>query len=356
MQDEELWQAVLRRDEQYDGRFVYAVLTTGVYCRPTCPSRRPKRASVRFFAQPLLAEQAGFRACRRCRPDKAEPEEPHLGLVQQICRWLEGENEQMPTLEELARKFNLSPYYLQRTFKRITGVTPKQYASAHRLERFKNGLKNGQTVTQATYEAGYPSSSSVYEAAAGQLGMAPKNYQRGGIDMPITYTIVSSPLGLLLVAATPNGICSVKLGDREEELEEALKREFPAAAIQRTQAGLESWVSAILEYLRGAQPHLDLPLDIRATAFQQRVWKALQAIPYGSTRTYEAVAAEIGQPRAVRAVARACATNPTALVIPCHRVVRKNGELGGYRWGIERKQALLAQESGTDQAAGKVQG
>jgi AraC family transcriptional regulator of adaptative response/methylated-DNA-[protein]-cysteine methyltransferase len=345
MGDHEYWQAVIRRDPEYDGRFVYAVRSTGIYCRPSCPSRRPKRENVQFFALPVQAEQAGFRACQRCQPDKAVPDEPHLELVQAICRYLAEPREHIPTLNELAQQFNLSPYHLQRTFKRIVGVTPHQYAAGHRLERFKESLKDEETVTEALYEAGYPSSSSAYGQAGARLGMTPARYQRGGQGVRIAYTIAPCPLGWLLVAATDKGVCAVRLGDSEAELETTLAQEFPAAAKQRNDADLGPWVATLLSYLNGGQPHFDLPLDVQATAFQRRVWESLQTIPYGSTRSYRKVAEVIGQPAAVRAVARACATNPVALVIPCHRVIREDGTLGGYRWGLARKQALLDMES-----------
>lgn len=351
MQDHEYWQAVLHRDHAYDGRFVFAVRSTGIYCRPSCPSRRPNRENVQFFAQPIQAEQAGFRACQRCQPDKAVPDEPHLDLIQAICRYLDEPREHIPTLEDLARRFNLSPYHLQRTFKRLVGVTPHQYAAAHRLDRFKESLKDEDTVTEAVYEAGYPSSSSAYGQVTARLGMTPARYQRGGQGVQIAYTIVPCPLGWLLVAATEKGICAVRLGDSEADLEAAFDQEFPAADKQRRDADLGSWIAALLGYLSGEQPHLDLPLDVQATAFQRRVWETLQAIPYGATRSYGNIAEAIGQPAAVRAVARACATNPVALVIPCHRVIREDGSLGGYRWGLARKQALLDMESSTEKEA-----
>lgn len=345
MRNTQYWQAVLGRDGRYDGVFVYVVRSTGIYCRPSCPSRRPRRDNVQFFAQSALAEQAGFRACQRCHPDKAVPDEPHLALMREICRYLAEHRERAPTLIELAHQFNLSPYHLQRTFKRIVGVTPRQYAAAYRLERFKAHLKNGETVTNALYEAGYPSSSSVYAQVSDQFGMTPTVYQRGGHRMHISYTMATCPLGFLLVAATERGICAVRLGDSETELEATLHSEFPTATIRRNDTDLGQWVSALLEYLQGERPHLELSLDIQATAFQRRVWEVLRAIPYGSTRSYRAIAEAMGQPTAARAVAHACATNPVALVIPCHRVVREDGNLGGYRWGVARKRALLAQES-----------
>jgi AraC family transcriptional regulator of adaptative response/methylated-DNA-[protein]-cysteine methyltransferase len=340
MHDHERWQAVLDRNQDYDGQFVFAVHTTGIYCRPSCPSRRPRRENVQFFALPNQAEQAGFRPCRRCQPDQAGRDEPHQALIQQICRVLDEAGEHIPTLDELGQQFHLSPYHLQRTFKRLVGVTPRQYAAARRLDRFKAHLKEGETVTEAVYEAGYPSSSSAYEQT---LGMTPAHYRRRGQGLDITYAITPCALGWLLVAATGRGVCAVRLGDSEAELETLLAEEFPDAALER--GDLDQEVAALLDYLSGTQPRLDLPLDVQATAFQRRVWDVLRTIPYGSTRSYQEVAEALGQPSAVRAVARACATNPAALVIPCHRVVRADGSLAGYRWGIARKQALLAMES-----------
>lgn len=342
---EQCWQAVLEHDRAYDGQFVYAVRSTGVYCRPACPSRRPQRDGVTFFAGPAEAAAAGYRACRRCQPDRATPDEPNLALMQGICRYLAEPHDRMPTLNELGEKFGLSPHHLQRTFKRIVGVSPRQYAAEQRLARFKGELKGGKTVTDALYEAGFQSSSTAYGDAAAQLGMTPVRYQRGGYSAQIAYTIAPCALGWLLLAATEKGICAVRLGDSEPELVQTLAAEFQTAVIGRGDAELGTWLSALLAYLDGREPHLDLPLDVRATAFQRRVWEALRAIPYGSTRSYRDVASAIGQPTATRAVARACATNPAALVIPCHRVIRADGDLGGYRWGITRKQALLEQEA-----------
>jgi AraC family transcriptional regulator, regulatory protein of adaptative response / methylated-DNA-[protein]-cysteine methyltransferase len=357
MEEDKYWEAVCRRNQEYDGVFVYAVRSTGIYCRPSCPARRPRREHVRYFGAPDEAEGAGYRACRRCQPEKPTPDEPNLALVQRMCRYLSEPREQLPTLAELAQEFHLSPYHLQRTFKRIVGVTPRQYAEAQRLERFKTSLKQGESVTDALYEAGYASNSSAYTQAARQFGMTPATYRDGG-GGAISYTVAESPLGWLLVAGTIRGLCAVRLGDSPETLEVELASEFPDAALARDDAGLGAPVTALMSYLHGAQPHLDLPLDIRATAFQQQVWRTLQAIPPGSTRSYGEVAAAIGRPTAARAVARACATNPVALVIPCHRVIREDGGLGGYRWGLERKQRLLAQEAnaaaGVDGSAGET--
>ncbi len=345
MNTEQWWQAVIDRNRTYDDRFVYAVRSTGIFCRPSCPSRRPRREQVTFFAAATDAQAAGYRPCRRCQPDRAAPKELNLALVQEICTYLAEPREQTPTLAELGARFGLSPYHLQRTFKRIVGVTPRQYAAEQRLARFKSELKGGAQVTEALYHAGFQSSSAAYSDAAGQLGMTPVQYRRSGQAMRIAYAVAPCRLGWLLVAATERGICAVRLGDSEAELVQALIAEFAAADLRGEEAGLSGWLGIVLAYLDGQQSHLDLPLDVRATAFQRRVWEALRAIPYGSTRSYSQVAAAIGQPTAVRAVAHACATNPAALVIPCHRVIRTDGDLGGYRWGLERKRALLAQEA-----------
>lgn len=345
MQENDYWQAVVERNRAYDGKFVFAVRTTGIYCRPSCAARHPRRENVRFFAEPAEAERAGFRPCRRCQPALANGAEPHLDLVRRVCDYLSESQDEIPTLDELAQRFNLSPFHLQRTFKRLVGVTPRQYATARRAERFKAELKSNRSVTDALYQAGYQSSSSVYEQGTEQLGMTPAEYQRGGRSLQISFTVAPCPLGWLLVAMTRKGVCAVRLGDSPADLENKLKSEFPAAAINRDDAELESCVAPLLDYISGTRPHLNLPLDVQATAFQRRVWDALRAIPYGSTRSYQDIARAIGQPAAVRAVAQACAKNPTALVIPCHRVIREDGSLGGYRWGIERKRALLEKEA-----------
>lgn len=345
MQIGEYWRAVEDRDNHYDGKFVFAVSSTGIYCRPSCPSRRPRREHVKFFAHALGAEQAGYRACKRCQPDKPAPDEPRLESIRQMCQYIEEASDHTVTLDELARHFNLSRYHLQRTFKRLVGVTPRQYAEERRLERFKEHLKKQEPVTDAIYEAGYQSSSRLYEGTGAHLGMTPTSYKQGGATARIRYSITQTPLGWLLVAATEAGICAIRLGESEEELVTILGDELPTAQRTRDEAGLGAWVSILCSYLNGAHPHLDLPLDIRASAFQRRVYQALQDIPYGATRSYQDVARTIGRPKAARAVARACATNPVALVIPCHRVVRGDGGLGGYRWGLERKRKLLEREA-----------
>jgi AraC family transcriptional regulator of adaptative response/methylated-DNA-[protein]-cysteine methyltransferase len=343
MEDDARWQAVLAREERFDGRFVYAVCSTGIYCRPSCPSRRPNRASARFFAGPGEAEQEGFRACRRCRPREAVA--PGVDVVQRICRYIEAHPDKAITLAALSVRAGLSPYHLQRLFKRRMGVTPHQYAAARRLERFKEQLKEGVEVTDALYGAGYGSSSQLYTQADERLGMTPSTYRKGGRGMNIAYTIADSPQGVVLLAATERGICAVYLGEVHEELEGELRKEFPAAAVRRDDTPLRPWVEELFKSLDGQPAALDLPLDVQATAFQSRVWAALRAIPRGSTRTYRQIAEAIGQPTAARAVGRACATNPVSLIIPCHRAVGGDGNLTGYRWGVERKQSLLAREA-----------
>ena len=330
------WQVVLARDRRYDGAFVYAVRSTGIYCRPSCASRRPRRTQVSFFPIPEAAEREGFRACRRCHPNDVQTGDPAIALVREACRALDA-----------GEAPKIRGYRLDRAFKRVLGITPKAYADTRRVARFKQELKRRKQVSPALYEAGYGSSSRVYERADAQLGMTPASYARGGAGVEIAYTMVPSRLGTLLVAATPRGVCRIGLGDDAAALEADLISEFPAAQVRKDRAGLDRSVAAILAYLDGGEPSLDLPLDIRATAFQRRVWQALQRIPIGETRTYAQIAKKIGQPKATRAVARACATNPAALVIPCHRVVREDEDLGGYRWGVERKRSLLEQEKAT---------
>src|SRR5271156_733640 len=345
------WLAVQSRNRVADGVFVYAVRSTGVYCRPSCPSRKPRRAQVVFFRMPAQAERAGFRSCRRCRPDEAKPADPHAADVARICRHIEttladrGGDESSLTLAALASLSGLSADALERAFRRVAGVTPRQYVDAHRMRRLKSRLKKGDDVTTALYDAGFGSSSRLYERAPAQLGMTPATYRRGGAGMEIHYPIGSSPLGRLLGGAAGRGISALYLGKDDGPLESSLRKEYPRAEIQRDKNGLEGWVGKILEHLRGREPNLDLPTDVQATAFQRRVWEELRKIPYGTTRTYSQVARAIGKPTAIRAVARACATNPVSVVVPCHRVVREDGNLAGYRWGLERKLALLRHES-----------
>ncbi|MFN8499113.1 MAG: bifunctional DNA-binding transcriptional regulator/O6-methylguanine-DNA methyltransferase Ada [Anaerolineae bacterium] len=345
MHEDTYWQAVQTRDSAFDGQFVYGVRSTGIYCRPTCPSRRPRRDNVAFFSAAAEAERQGFRACRRCNPRGDDAPNPHAALVQDICRYIDAHLDEALTLEALGGQFHLSPYHLQRTFKAVMGISPRQYAEARRLDAVKVGLREEETVSMALYEAGYGSTRGLYERSSSQLGMTPGAYRRGGQGMVIHTAIVDSPLGRLLIGATERGVCSVCLGDEDTKLTAALRAEYPAAHIEEDGLAMDEVVAAFLRYLAGQTPSLDLPVDVQATAFQWRVWQALRAIPAGETRSYSDVAEAIGQPTAARAVARACATNPVALVVPCHRVVREDGGMGGYRWGVERKRALLEQEA-----------
>src|SRR6202167_482663 len=352
---EALWHAVQSRDRAADGAFVYAVRSTGIYCRPSCPSRKPRREQVVFFPLPDAAEQKGFRECRRCHPRALPMRDPRVETVARVCREIEARVQSDPgidvrsdtqlTLAALSALAGMSPHQLDRAFRSAMGITPRQYADAQRMRRLKSRLKRGDNVTTALYEAGYGSSSRLYERAPSHLGMTPAAYGRGGAGMQIHYAIVGSPLGRLLVGATERGISALYLGKDDGPLESSLRKEYPRAEIQRDRNGLEGWVGKILEHLRGREPNLDLPTDVQATAFQRRVWEELRKIPYGTTRTYSQVARAIGKPKAIRAVARACATNPVSVVVPCHRVVREDGNLAGYRWGLERKRALLEHES-----------
>lgn len=344
MQDEERWQAFEARDARYDGAFVVAVRSTGIFCRPSCAARRPRRENVAFFDTTDEAQAAGFRPCLRCRPTEPRPSASNAAWVREACRAIEARQGERVTLEELSAHVGVSPHHLQRTFKQAMGVSPRQYAEALRVKRVKAMLKTEETVAMATYEAGYGSSSRLYETADDRLGMTPQTYRRGGAGKIIGYTLADSPLGRLMVAATARGVCFVSLGDDDAALEAELRHDYPAAELHRDDAGLGEWVAPLVHYLRGEAPRLDLPLDIQGTAFQWRVWEALRAIPYGETRTYSQIAASLGAPRSQRAVGRACATNPVSLIIPCHRAVREDGHLGGYRWGLDRKESLLAYE------------
>ena len=337
------WQAVVARDSRHDGEFFFAVSTTGVYCRPSCAARRPRRENVQFFRTPQAAEQAGFRACLRCRPNALTGNAESDG-VKAICRFIEQHLDEPVTLGRLAKEFHQSPFHLQRRFKAVVGITPREYADSCRLKMLKRGLQAGDSVTRAMYDAGYGSSSRLYERTASQLGMTPDKYRRGAIAASIRYTIADSPLGRMLIASTERGICSIQFARTDSELIEGLKREFPFAVRRPDDGELRNWVETLLHHLRGKNLNSHLPLDIRATAFQRRVWTYLQSIPFGETKSYIEVARAIGSPRACRAVARACATNPVAVAIPCHRVVREDGSMGGYRWGLKRKTALLEME------------
>jgi AraC family transcriptional regulator of adaptative response/methylated-DNA-[protein]-cysteine methyltransferase len=343
------WDSILARDESLDGELFYGDATTGVYCRPSCPSRRPNRQNVKFFSSTEAAERAGFRACQRCRPNQAS--DLSTAAVERarafIDRRLADFGDERITLELLGAEAGLSAHHLQRRFKAIVGLTPAQYVRARKSERLKGELKRGETVSRATYGAGYGSSSRVYERSAAQLGMTPATYRRGGAGVHIDYLVTETSLGSLLIAATERGVCAVRLGDDASSLESALREEYPAATRARASISgstLGNWVSTIVRALEGQSPRGEVPLDVQASAFQWKVWHELQKIPFGETRSYTDIAKAIGAPRAARAVASACANNRVAVVIPCHRVVRQTGELGGYRWGIERKRHLLDKE------------
>lgn len=334
------WQQVVARDARQDGRFVFAVRTTGIYCRPSCPSRRPRRDSVEFFPTPNEAERAGYRACLRCKPTEVSSQAQYIARARRILDNAEG----VVTLPQLSKQVGLSPFHLQRLFKRATGLSPREYQSARRIQHVKHGLRKGDDVTTALYDAGFGSSSRLYEKAPQQLGMTPGEYKRGGAGANISFAIAPSPLGRLLVAATERGLCAVRFGENATDLQRDLRAEFHAAELHRDDAAMKQYLDPLLAVIRGENTTIDLPLDVRATAFQAKVWDKLRQIPRGETRSYSEVAREIGNPDAVRAVARACASNPVALAIPCHRVVRSDGGESGYRWGVERKQKLLRQE------------
>ncbi|CAN5212277.1 bifunctional DNA-binding transcriptional regulator/O6-methylguanine-DNA methyltransferase Ada [soil metagenome] len=342
MKNEIYWKAVETNDARFNGAFVYGVDSTRIYCKPSCPSKLPKRENVRFFLSFEIAETKGFRACRRCQP-QTECASPQTKIALRACELLE--TEEQISLEDLGAELNVSPTHLQKIFKIYFGVSPKKFAELKRLEKFKIELKNGRGVTDAMYEAGFGSSSRLYENVSEKLGMTPKIYAKGGENMRIDFTIIDCDLGKLLVAHTAKGVCAVSFGDDEKSLAENLQSEFPKSEISANDSSLKDFVEAILANLTGTNKTLDLPLDLQATAFQMRVWDALRKIPYGKTVSYQAIAEQIGNKNAVRAVATACASNRVALVIPCHRVVRSNGELSGYRWGVERKKAILEKES-----------
>ena len=338
------WKPLAARDARADGMFVYGVTSTGVYCRPSCPSRRPRADRVRFFDTAVNARQAGFRPCKRCRPDTVGAG-PGIDAIHRVSAYLSRHSDETVTLASLGRLASMSPHHLQRKFKQIVGLSPREFQAALRADRLRARLQDGRDITSAIYEAGYGSPSRVYEAPPTGRGMSLSSYRRRGDGMRIDYAVVSSPVGRVLIAATEHGVCSVKIGSDESTLVAELRREFSDADLRNGRPRHE-WVRAIANHLKGDLPSLDLPIDVRATAFQWKVWRALQRIPYGETRAYAEVARSIGRPKAVRAVARACATNPVALVVPCHRVVPGTGGTGGYRWGKERKARLLSIETG----------
>ena len=346
LSESEAWHAVERRDRRSDGAFVYAVRSTGVYCKPSCPSRRPLRANVRFFSTSDDAEHAGYRPCRRCRPDDDDSLTATDAAVVQARAYLDRHTDRPVSLSELARHTGVSQWHLQRSFKRVLGVSPKAYQDARRVEQFKSRLRAGDTVSRATYEAGFGSSSRVYERSDALLGMTPAAYRRRGAGLRMAYSIADAPIGRVLVATTDRGVCAVQLGETDDDVLRALRSDFPQATIEASDGEHRAWVEAVVERVRDPRRTDDVPLDLVGSAFQLRVWKALQEIPPGEHRSYRQVAAAIGQPTASRAVARACATNHAAVVVPCHRVVRGDGDVSGYKWGVERKRRLLASERG----------
>ncbi|MEO5955094.1 MAG: bifunctional DNA-binding transcriptional regulator/O6-methylguanine-DNA methyltransferase Ada [Nitrospiraceae bacterium] len=337
------WEAVLTRDRRCDGRFVYAVSSTNVYCRPSCPSRRPTRDHVMFFDSPPQAEAAGYRACLRCRPQSSHGSDAEQRVERARC-YLDDHGDDPVTLRQLAREVGMSPFHLQRTFTQLVGLSPKAYRDTRRMVRFASALKRGATVTSAIYEAGFGSSSSLYARVHGEFGMTPSAFRSGGAGVTLRYTTVPTAVGCMLVAVTARGIVAVCLGDTVGTLVASLRHDYPKAILRRDGIGLKEHARVILQYVTGERATGLPSLDVKATLFQRKVWQALQQIPRGQTRSYQEVAGMIGQPTAARAVARACATNPIAVVIPCHRVVRGDGQLAGYRWGLERKKRLLALE------------
>ena len=348
LDQEKCWQAVQQRDASQDGQFFFGVLTTGVYCRPSCPARLPLRKNIRFYQTAEEAQKAGLRPCLRCRPLATIGKDPNADRIELICRHIEKHSDDALNLEELAGRAGLSRFHFQRSFKAIVGLTPKQFMEATRLKQLRKSLRTSRNVAEAVYDVGFGSSSRVYERADTRLGMTPKQYRQGGDGVTISYVTITSPVGLITIGATDRGLCFLQFGDTTEQLLQSLTREYPKAELEPMVAPLnpelQKWVDALAQHLSGSQPHLDLPIDIRATAFQMRVWRYLQSIPYGEVQSYTEVAEGIGQPKAVRAVAQACAKNVVALVIPCHRVIRGTGELGGYRWGLDRKRSLIDRE------------
>lgn len=337
------WQAVIDRDHNADGSFVYSVSTTGIYCRPSCPSRLPKRTNVSYHLTPTDAEEEGYRPCQRCEPKQLSKREKNVEMVTKACRLIH-DAEEPPSLDELASSVGISKHHFHRIFKDITGLTPKAYADAFREKKMLANLSEGNSVTSAIYDAGFNSSSRFYSKSNLNLGMTPTRRRAGGVGETIRFAVGECSLGSILVATTPKGICSILLGDSPEEILDSFQRQFPKADLIGGDASFEEWVAKVVAFVDDPQIGLDLPLDIRGTAFQKRVWQALREIPHGETASYAEIAQKIGAPKAVRAVAGACASNKLAIAIPCHRVVKSDGALSGYRWGIDRKRSLLIQE------------
>lgn len=342
--DEKRWTAVANRDSASDGKFVYSVATTGIYCRPVCPSRLAKREHVAFHRTCAEAERAGFRPCKRCKPDQSAPAKRRADMVARICRLME-QAPDMPSLAELARIAGMSPYHFHRIFKATTGMTPKAYAVAHRANRMRDELAGSETVTAAIYEAGFNSNGRFYESTNTVLGMTPSSFRNGGKSADIRFAVGQCSLGAILVAATDKGVCAILIDDDAEFLVQDLQNRFPRANLIGGDKEFERLVAQVVGFVEAPALGLDLPLDVRGTIFQQRIWQALRNIPAGSTVSYTELAKRIGMPKAVRAVAQACAANAIAVAIPCHRVVRNDGSLSGYRWGVERKRILLERET-----------
>ena len=348
LNEQACWKAVTTKDRTQDGRFVFGVVTTGVFCRPSCPARTPKRQNVRFFATVADAARTGLRPCLRCRPLEPAQEKRTANTITAICAYIRAHADEPLTLDTLASRAALSRFHFQRTFKSAVGITPTQYIEACRLARFKRQLRRGSQVTDAIYGAGFGSSSRVYERVDTRLGMTPIEYRAGGKGVTISCGSAKTPLGTLMIGATTRGVCFVEFGDSHEALLAAIRAEYPAAIVVEMRkpypAQFDAWMTSLVDHLADARQSLDVPIDVRATAFQLKVWRYLQSIPSGDVQTYAEVARAIGQPAAARAVGRACATNPVAIVVPCHRVIRGDGALGGYRWGLERKRVLLDRE------------
>ena len=342
--DEQRWAATVARDTEADGHFYYAVTTTGVYCKPSCPSRRARRDNVRFYDTSAAARQDGFRPCKRCLPDRTDVPGRHAQAIAEACRRIE-QADSCPDIAELADTAGMSRFHFQRVFKATTGLTPRAYAEAARKPRLRNALERSASITEAIYEAGFNSSGRFYESVHGLLGMTPTAYRAGGAGLNIRFALGECWLGTILVAATERGVCAISLGEDAETLLRELQDRFPKAQLLGAEPDFERWVARIIGFVQQPSLGLDLPLDIQGTAFQQRVWQALRSIPPGSTASYAEIAERIGHPTAARAVARACASNPLAVAIPCHRVVRTDGALSGYRWGVARKRALLKREA-----------
>lgn len=336
------WDAVVARDAQADGAFFYAVATTGVFCRPSCASRLPRRENVAFYGTVEQARAAGFRPCKRCRPDGLPRD---MAIVERACAALDADPQQRVTLAQLSAAVHVSPFHLQRLFKRIVGVSPREYQAARRGAALRDALQRGEGVTRAALDAGFNSASRLYDSAAGELGMAPSAYRKKGEGLRVYHASAATALGYVLVAATDKGICRIAFGDDRQALAQALRHELAKAELVEDPARITPFIDQIDAYLRGQRETFDLPLDVSTTAFRQRVWDALRRIPYGETRSYTQIAESLGAPNAVRAVASACASNPVALAIPCHRVLQKGGALAGYRWGLARKALLLDAEA-----------